>query len=194
MATVREPSPRRRTAPASPSAPDHGEAPGTRPVPPLLSAPRLGPVRPAPLSPTPCRDPEAETMRWTAISLLIALCGLFGVIALPDGESAQARERVLDREQGLGLVTALARVRREIVAHHATAGQWPRSGEGAGLELALPTNPVNGLSTLRVLLPGESLPPAADGRSGWILDPRTGELRANARGRLLADGPDLYDL
>jgi hypothetical protein len=133
-------------------------------------------------------------MRWTAVSLLIAICGLFLTIALPAGETAEARSPVLDREQEVDLLTALARLRRELVTHHAAWGQWPRAGEGLALEQPLPVNPVNGLSTLRVLLPGESLPEVPDGESGWILDPRTGELRVNARGRLHAAGPELYDL
>jgi hypothetical protein len=197
------------------------------------------PSAPLPSPPVAIRtlDPAAEVLPWTGMSLLVALAGLFLLIAFPGGRPAQALDERLDREGELELLGALAELRRALVSHRAEHGSWPGEdaaraaapapaasdpwqrffdrhfGPGqvlarnAGLELALaeslaprlpgrqlPRNPANGLRSLRVLAPGESMPARPDGRTGWIFDPQTGELRANARGRLEPAGRRLFDL
>lgn len=183
-------------------------------------------------------DPEAEALPWTGLSLLVALAGLFLLIAFPGSERAAASARLLHPEQELEVVTALAQFRRALVSYRADQGAWPgaegdtdastrslgagdawqawferhvssdvtRAGSGplvvddldplvdflpAG---RVPVNVVNGLHSVRVLLPGERMPQRPDGSSGWILDPRTGDLRVNALGRLRNSGQALFDL
>jgi type II secretory pathway pseudopilin PulG len=58
----------------------------------------------------------------------------------------------------------------------------------------LPTNPFNGLANVRVLERGERFPRRPDGRTGWIYHPRTGIVRANARGELPGASQRIYDL
>ena len=58
----------------------------------------------------------------------------------------------------------------------------------------LPSNPINGLSSVRILGPLESWPLEPDGKSGWIYRPATGELRANCRGDAPALGVRFADL
>lgn len=183
-------------------------------------------------------DPEAEVLPWTGLSLLVALAGLFLLIAFPGSDRAAAAEQALDGPEELELVTALADFRRAVVAYRAEQGHWPgaglpssprppaatgdasweawferhvvaevvhaQAGAEEGVALAglaaylpdgvLPLNVANGLRTVRVLAPGERMPARPDGRSGWILDPRNGELRANSAGRLSATGRGLFDL
>jgi hypothetical protein len=52
----------------------------------------------------------------------------------------------------------------------------------------LPTNPINELPSVRILARGEQMPSEADGATGWVFDPATGELRLNATG--VPDGTD----
>lgn len=56
----------------------------------------------------------------------------------------------------------------------------------------IPTNPVNGLSTILVIANGASMPAAASGNYGWVYQPSTLILRADATG---ADetGKNFYD-
>jgi type II secretory pathway pseudopilin PulG len=58
----------------------------------------------------------------------------------------------------------------------------------------LPANPINGLSSVRILGPLEPWPREPDGKSGWIYRPATGELRANCPGDALALGVRFADL
>jgi prepilin-type N-terminal cleavage/methylation domain-containing protein len=53
---------------------------------------------------------------------------------------------------------------------------------GPYLKEALPVNPINGLSTVKVLDDATAFPTAADGATGWIFKPLTGKLRANSTG------------
>lgn len=57
----------------------------------------------------------------------------------------------------------------------------------------IPQNPLNGLADVRVLSEGATLPSIADGTSGWIFDPRSGEIRLNASGEL-DEGTRAYDI
>ncbi len=55
-----------------------------------------------------------------------------------------------------------------------------REGEftfGPYLPNGIPTNPQNGLNTVRLLQPGESFDRIYDGVYGWVYDPRTGEIQ-----------------
>jgi type II secretory pathway pseudopilin PulG len=60
--------------------------------------------------------------------------------------------------------------------------QWPVGGYLYGPYLRkLPTNPINGLSTFRMI--GNNQPfPIADGTTGWIYKPQTQELEPNLEG------------
>jgi hypothetical protein len=46
----------------------------------------------------------------------------------------------------------------------------------------IPTNPFNKLDTVEVLANGEAFPAQADGSSGWICKPETGEIRPGNTG------------
>jgi hypothetical protein len=58
----------------------------------------------------------------------------------------------------------------------------------------VPANPINGLATVRFLSATEPWPAEADGTTGWIYRPSTGEVRANAPGRVHPAAPRSYDL
>ena len=66
--------------------------------------------------------------------------------------------------------------------HIRTHPHGPYLGQG------VPRNPVNHLTTVKVLGRGESMPADADGTTGWVFDPSSGEIRANSKGRLLRGG------
>jgi hypothetical protein len=78
----------------------------------------------------------------------------------------------------------------------------PRHGAGRRSERALgpyrnggvPPNPVNGLSSVRFLRADEPWPDEADGRTGWLYRPATGEIRANLPGRAFPSAPRFLDL
>ena len=139
-------------------------------------------------------DPAAEIVPWTGFSLLMALAGLFLFVAFPGGERAQAAELRVGPEAELEVVHALADLRRAIVAYRADHGVWPAqelvtrdpaqrfeaelldsaplAAPGPDKPLAaylsgagLPRNPVNGLSTVRVLGTQEPLPLEPDDRT-----------------------------
>jgi hypothetical protein len=55
-------------------------------------------------------------------------------------------------------------------------------------------NPIDGLSTVRILADQEDWPSSADDSSGWIYRPRTGELRANCRGCVAGGSLRYFDL
>ncbi|MBL8896410.1 MAG: type II secretion system protein [Planctomycetes bacterium] len=63
---------------------------------------------------------------------------------------------------------------------------------GPYLKESLPVNPVNGLSTVKVLDDATAFPTAADGATGWIFKPLTGKLRANSIGTT-ASGTAYFD-
>jgi hypothetical protein len=94
-----------------------------------------------------------------------------------------------DPAGGLGPRSACAeRLGRQLALPTDVAGE---SGSEPGtdhplgpyLEGGPPVNPLNGLSTVRVLEPGEPWPLAADDGTGWIYDPRSGLLKLNSPGR-----------
>jgi hypothetical protein len=64
----------------------------------------------------------------------------------------------------------------------------------AYLDGHVPVNPIDGLSTVRILGGDERWPDAADDSSGWIYRPRTGELRANCRGSVPGGSLRYFDL
>lgn len=58
----------------------------------------------------------------------------------------------------------------------------------------VPANPVNGLASVRFLRADEPWPEEADGLTGWIYRPATGEIRANLPGRAFPSAPRFLDL
>jgi hypothetical protein len=78
----------------------------------------------------------------------------------------------------------------------------PPQGVGRRSERALgpyrnggvPANPVNGLASVRFLRADEPWPDEADGRTGWLYRPATGEIRANLAGRAFPSAPRFLDL
>jgi hypothetical protein len=73
-------------------------------------------------------------------------------------------------------------------------GAWIAESIDAYLGPGLPRNAINGLADLDVVGPREPMPASADGGSGWIYDPVSGELRANTPGRMQHTGRRFYDL
>lgn len=65
---------------------------------------------------------------------------------------------------------------------------------GPYLAYGLPPNPISGDASVRVLDDGEGFPAAADGSSGWIYAPVTGEIRPNTPGTLPGTDLRYYDL
>lgn len=57
-----------------------------------------------------------------------------------------------------------------------------------------PLNPVNGLATLHVLGPDEAFAPEADGSTGWVYKPSSGEIRVNAPGAVAVTGQPYWEL
>lgn len=132
---------------------------------------------------------------------------LLGFVALPNRPAADptpdARARVAVR---------LAELRAALLGYHEREGRWPPSlvvaldaAHGPVPKLladgssAPPNgsqapsrdwllNPLNGLSTIWVLAPGASFPAQADGTTGWIYNPTTGEVRSNTPDSIAAAG------
>jgi hypothetical protein len=65
---------------------------------------------------------------------------------------------------------------------------------GPYLPFAVPIDPINGLSTVRVLDANEPWPERADGTTGWLYRLATGEIRANAVGAAGDAGVRYYQL
>jgi hypothetical protein len=65
---------------------------------------------------------------------------------------------------------------------------------GPYLESHLPMNPIAGLASVHMLGDGEDWPEVPDETSGWIYQPRTGEVRANCRGLVPVSSLRFYDL
>jgi type II secretory pathway pseudopilin PulG len=63
------------------------------------------------------------------------------------------------------------------------AASFENEALGPYLPGGLPANPVNALTTVRVLGHDEPWPLVADDRTGWIYDARSGLLRLNSQGR-----------
>lgn len=57
-----------------------------------------------------------------------------------------------------------------------------------------PVNPVNGLATLRVLDADDAFAATADGATGWVYKPSTGEIRLNAPGSVAVTGLPYWEL
>jgi len=55
-------------------------------------------------------------------------------------------------------------------------------GFGPYIRERLPANPVNGLSSVKVMADADAFPAAADDGSGWVYQPSTGRIRANSTG------------
>jgi hypothetical protein len=94
-----------------------------------------------------------------------------------------------------GRESAAARFERQLTGTTGRRGEPLASGPdeatprfGPYLPFALPADPINGLATLRVLGADEPWPERADGTTGWIYRPATGEIRANAVGTADATG------
>ena len=148
-------------------------------------------------------------MLWARVTLAFVVCGLVGVIALPnrlpEAETAAVAVPSADAflEASTGASDALRTLEQAILAFRAERGAWPgwergpdgpRASSGAlvrdltasggpGRALlghGMPTNPRNGLATVHVLGAGEPWP--ADGQSaGWIYDPRSGRIGIGGR-------------
>lgn len=58
----------------------------------------------------------------------------------------------------------------------------------------VPTNPINGLSSVRFLRADEPWPQRPDDATGWIYQPSTGEIRANTAGTSPWSGTAYWDL
>ena len=65
---------------------------------------------------------------------------------------------------------------------------------GPYLPEGLPANPLNGLASTRLLADGERFSAEADGSTGWVFQPASGELRANARGALPGSTASVWEL
>jgi general secretion pathway protein G len=56
----------------------------------------------------------------------------------------------------------------------------------------IPVNPLNNLDNIQIIPNGQALPAAADGSTGWVFKPETGEIRAGNTG-VNAAGTAYYD-
>jgi hypothetical protein len=81
-----------------------------------------------------------------------------------------------------------------VVLRTPPAGGRPERARGPYRNGGVPPNPVNGLSSVRFLRADEPWPDEADGRTGWLYRPATGEIRANLPGRAFPSAPRFMDL
>ena len=58
----------------------------------------------------------------------------------------------------------------------------------------IPINPVNDLRTVLILEPTAEMPASPDGSTGWIYDPRSGEVRSNVARRVHGRTQRYFDL
>ena len=78
----------------------------------------------------------------------------------------------------------------------ASSFSWmPRFEYGPYMLYGMPENPRNGLASVTLVDDGVEFPAEADGRTGWIYKPETGEVRLNAMGEVPgAAGVRWFDL
>jgi hypothetical protein len=76
----------------------------------------------------------------------------------------------------------------------APATQKPEPVLGPYHHAGVPANPINGLRSVRFLRPDEPWPSEADGLTGWLYRPASGEIRANLPGSAFASAPRYLDL
>jgi len=80
-----------------------------------------------------------------------------------------------------------------VLRPHSVGGR-PERARGPYRNGGVPSNPVNGLSSVRFLRADEPWPQEADGLTGWLYRPATGEIRANLPGRAFPAAPRFLDL
>jgi hypothetical protein len=80
------------------------------------------------------------------------------------------------------------------VLHPGAPGLSRPGARGPYRDGGVPTNPINGLASVRFLRPDEPWPEDGDGRTGWLYRPATGEVRANLPGRAFPAAPRDLDL
>lgn len=81
-----------------------------------------------------------------------------------------------------------------VVLRTQPAGGRPERARGPYRNGGVPSNPVNGLASVRFLRADEPWPSEADGLTGWLYRPATGEIRANLPGRAFPSAPKYLDL
>jgi hypothetical protein len=154
---------------------------------------------------------------WVQLTLFTVVASLVLFVTRVGRSQAQWTE-VLDAEVAVETRVALDQIRAAIAQAHLDRGVWPglarRVGgtQIAGAEAfeqapervvdciknrlggAVPANPWNGSSAVRVLAPDAPWPARFDGATGWIYRPSTGEIRANVPDEIAASGVRLSDL
>jgi hypothetical protein len=106
-----------------------------------------------------------------------------------DAASQDARARTLEQQ-----LFSSSDVTGESIAPSIAGRASASRALGPYLNGHLPTNPIDGLSSVHVLGEGDDWPELADDSAGWIYQPRTGEVRANAQGWVPGSSLRYYDL
>lgn len=84
--------------------------------------------------------------------------------------------------------------RNGVVLANPTGGGRLERALGPYRRDGVPANPVNGLTSVRLLRADEPFPDDGDGLTGWLYRPSTGEIRANLAGRAFESAPRYVDL
>lgn len=101
-----------------------------------------------------------------------------------DTAAVETRARLLERQLA----------EHSDVAGRTSAEPHPGFPLGPYLDGQVPENPIDGLASVRVLGEDEDWPELPDDSTGWIYQPRTGEVRANCRGFVPGSSLCFYDL
>ena len=107
-------------------------------------------------------------------------------------------EPTLDQHANEARASASAFERQMTMSTDAAGRSLPQRSAshpyGPYLEGGLPVNPINGLSTLRVLADTERWPAQPDGSTGWIYQQSSGRIAANCAGETDGRGIRYFDL
>lgn len=162
-------------------------------------------------------------MHWQRVTLVLVVLGLLALVAVPQAaRRAQRRELAQEAWAAKTTLAGFRRAIQAYALDHGAfpgvepgkdgtscevalaeqlggttseAGEWgPGLPFGPYLQQGLPTNPINGLASVRVLGAHEPWPMGAEGTHGWVYDPRTGLLRLDSDGRVPELGVRYFDL
>lgn len=204
----------------APARPRRFEAPPPDPV----ACPRdLGPKR-APSSFKSRQEARAETcVQFTLFVVVFALCWFALSVPRPRTTRAvlEAERAFVELRLTLSELRAvIADYRADHGVYPGASGddlrdphwferEWQRaiertSGPDAGEDQprlpdpydlgGIPPNPINAQASVRLLSPHEAWPGAADGSTGWVYQPATGEIRANCLGKAFGSQIPYWDL